>query len=289
MSFAYYTPKGCRFRGIPLSFSSIGPRSHELSPGLGAGVSPKHERIISPTQFCDFFRQRALISALPAPPARGVHFGGALVTFEQAQGRWGAVPVTVESPDGVRSLILDALPVSTLEGLEAEEVVVSRLALSVRGALGLQSVVDQLVCLRRAREHTESTKFRIGVGRLDIAWALVEGLRARGEEATLSGSWSRLVEDTLVDDGFHLSPIDGHLRRLKVYAFVSSVTDTLSKDLLKDRPHYLVRDTGTLDQFRELLDRMHHPRVVGPPHLLAALEKAGMTLSTTVTQASFGW
>lgn len=289
MSFAYYTTKGCRFRGIPLSFDSLEPRSHELRCGLGAGLSPKHERIISPAQFREIFEQRALISALPAPPRRGVHFGGALLTFEQAEGRWGSVPVMVESPDGVRSLILDSLPTSSLEGLKADEVVVSRLAVSGRGSVRLQSVVDQLVCLRRESAEQGGTKFRIAVQRLDIAWALVEGLRARGESAVFSGTWSRMVREPAVGAGFQLCPIDGHLRRLKVGAFVSSITEPLSKALVQDRPHYTVRDAGTLDQFRDLLEHIGNPRVVGPSHLLAALENAGLSLSTTITQSSFGW
>ena len=292
MSFAYYTPKGCRFRGIPLTFSSLEPCSHVLSPGLGAGLAPRHERIISPAAFHEFFEKRASISALPAPARRGVHFGGAMVTFEEAQGRWGAHPVIVESPEGTRALVIDGWAAASLEGVDADELVVSRLSLTHRGAVGLQSTVDQLIFLRRDSGSQSTSKFRVAVQRLDIAWAILEGLRARGESACFSGSWSRAraPDSEAGSDGrFHLCPVDGHLRRLKVDAFVSSALAPLGQEQVGIRPHYVVRDTATLDEFRALFERMGRPRVVGPANLLSSLEKAGLSLSTTVTQGSFDW
>lgn len=291
MSFAYFTPKGCRFKGIPLTFSSLEAQTHEVVCGLGASIGPRHERIISPAKFSGVFERRALVSALPAIARRAVQFGGGLVAFEEAHGFWGAVPVSVESSDGIRALLLDSVPLERLEGMVVDELVITRVAPASKTALALQSVVDQLICRRETRTDGKPSSFRVAVKRLDIAWALFEGLKARDADVQWSGSWSQMgrARSARSEPDFRLCPVDGHLKRLKVGAFISSVTQPLSVDVTGGHPHYVIRDAGTVKQLRQTLASIGNPRVIGPNHLLKELEEAGLAISTTSTQASFGW
>ena len=89
------------------------------------------------------------ISALPTPAGRTVQFGGAQITFDEARGLAWPVPAIVERPDGLRCLVLQALPPNPTVSLEADELVITRVALKTRRALALNSVVDQLVCLHQ--------------------------------------------------------------------------------------------------------------------------------------------
>ena len=125
MSFSYYTKSGCRFRGIPLTFNSLESSTHELACGVGERFSPSHERIISLAQFAPAFVNRVKISALPTPAGRTVQFGGAQITFDEARGLAWPVPA-IERPDGLRCLVLQALPPNPTVSLEADELVITR-------------------------------------------------------------------------------------------------------------------------------------------------------------------
>ena len=116
----------------------------------------------------------------------------------------------------------------------------------------MNSVVDQLVCLHQ-EQPSEISGARFAVQRLDLAWALADGLRARGIAVRFSGVWSRLetAEAPRTDADVKLCPIDGHLRRLRVDAFVSSIEAPMPAELIQARPHYVVKDIGTVDELRE--------------------------------------
>ena len=290
MSFSYYTKSGCRFRGIPLTFNSLETSTHELACGVGERFAPSHERIISLAQFAPAFVNRVKISALPTPAGRTVQFGGAQITFDEARGLAWPVPAIVERPDGLRCLVLQALPPNPTVSLEADELVFTRVALKTRRALALNSVVDQLVCLHQ-EESSEISGARFAVQRLDLAWALADGLRARGIAVRFSGVWSRLEPAVAprTDADVKLCPVDGHLRRLRVDAFVSSIEAPMPAELIQARPHYVVKDIGTVDELREFFRQAGRPRLVGPAKVLEAIDNLGLSISTTVSQASFDW
>ena len=83
-----------------------------------------------------------------------------------------------------------ALPPSPTVSLEADELVITRVALKTRRALALNSVVDQLVCLHQERP-SEISGARFAVQRLDLAGAC-RWSPARGIAVRFSGVWSRL-------------------------------------------------------------------------------------------------
>ena len=290
MSFSYYTKSGCRFRGIPLTFNSLEPSTHELACGVGERLTPSHERIISLAQFAPAFVNRVKISALPTPAGRTVQFGGARICFDEARGQAWPVPAIVERSDGLRCLVFQALPPNPTVTLEADELVITRVALKSRRALALNSVVDQLVCLHQ-ENASEIPGTRCAVQRLDLAWALADGLRARDIPVRFSGVWSRLESavPSRTDCAVKLCPVDGHLRRLRVDAFVSSIEAPLPTELVGARPHYVVKDIGTVEELRDFFVQAGRPRLIGPAHLLEAIDNLGLSISTTVSQASFDW
>ena len=153
-------------------------------------MTPSHERIISLAQFAPAFVNRVKISALPTPAGRTVQFGGAQITFDEARGLAWPVPAIVERPDGLRCLVLQALPPNPTVTLEADELVITRVALKNRRALALNSVVDQLVCLHQE----EPPKFQ-GPASLfsDSTWhGLLPMVCVPGASSRFSGVWSRI-------------------------------------------------------------------------------------------------
>ena len=201
-----------------------------------------------------------------------------------------AGPGRCERTDGLRCLVLQALPPNPTVTLEADELVITRVALKTRRALALNSVVDQLVCLHQ-EQASEISGPRFAVQRLDLAWALADGLRARDIGVRFSGVWSRLEPAVVprTDTGVNSCPVDGHLRRLQVDAFVSSIEAPMPAELIQARPHYVVKDIGTVDELREFFLQAGRPKLIGPAQLLEAIDNLGLSISTTVSQASFDW
>ena len=288
MSWAYYTPKGFRFRGIPLSFNSLEGTSHELLCGLGATIGPRHERIVAPRKFHPWFVKRHG-SALPATAGRPVQFGGAQVCFEHSTGQFGPQPVLIERGDGYRVLVLQDIPLFELTGIEAEEVLVHRYAPNARGGMALSAVVDQVICLQQA--GTTKAPFRIASTRLDLAWALVQGLKARGVTSRFSGTWRRLSPDDACPESpdFMVCPADGHAKRLKVSAWISSVSEPRSQASERMGCSLVIRDVGGLGALRRVLAQTGAAELVAPKDICAEFQQSSISVSSVTEQESFNW
>ena len=103
--------------------------------------------------------------------------------------------------------------------------------------------------------------------------------------------WSKIEPEVTASSeaAVKLCPVDGHLKRLKVEAFISSVEGPISPETVGRHPHYVVRDIGTVEELRDFHREAGHPKLVGPASLLEAIGNAGLSISTTISQGSFDW
>lgn len=217
-----------------------------------------------------------------------MQFGGAQICFEHTSGQLAAQPVIVERRDGYRCLVLQDVPLFELPDVEADEVVVQRCAFDARGGMALSTVVDQVICTHQASNRSESS--RIALTRLDLAWALAEGLRARGASARYSGTWRRLYpESESRSADFLLCPVDGHAKRLKVSAWISSVSAPLHSVPTTLGSTLVVRDVGGLEALRKVLTKTGAVELVAPKEITTEFQRSNITVSSTTQQESFNW